>query len=191
MFQKIALFFVRFGDRLLGVFFVLLCCQLPTFIQQYTQRLGGHLEELGHFISRWRELAAFSEKNLPEYIASFVGSSNLDVSRQGQLMEESLTRFNELSTAYAALSNAGPFQKPLFFFRYLDPLVAKGTWQVFQPGLPSPMEIVVYAVLGLFLSSLLSNLIKGVLVQLFRKGRLFCQRSVSAVSSVSADQKVQ
>ena len=56
-------------DRLLCVVGAVLCSQLPEFIQQYLQRLGGHLDEARRQLDQFREVAAKSGLTLDQLAA--------------------------------------------------------------------------------------------------------------------------
>jgi len=51
-------------DRLLCVVGAVLFSQLPEFIQQYLQRLGGHLDEARRQLEQFRAVAAQSDLTL-------------------------------------------------------------------------------------------------------------------------------
>jgi hypothetical protein len=57
--------------------------QIPEFIQQYTQRLAGHVNELYRLLNQMRQVASYSNKTLDQYIQKFITSSDPDFARQG------------------------------------------------------------------------------------------------------------
>lgn len=135
-------------DRVFAAVGAFLFSQIPAFMQQYTQRLGGHLSELNHQLVQLQKVAKLSGKTLPDYVAKFLGSADLDFVRQGELMQQLIERQQVLAQAFTHLIHADAFQRPLFFIRYIQFDIAKGTMQSFQPSLTFSEEGLFYALLG-------------------------------------------
>ena len=55
-------------DRIISVAGALIFAQMPAFIVQYQQRLGGHVDELKHLIGKYKSYAASNNRSLDEYI---------------------------------------------------------------------------------------------------------------------------
>ena len=89
--------------------------QLLAFVQQYSQRLGGHLDEARLFQQRILALAGDGGERLVEAAAA---------------------RVAELQRAADAIAGAGPFAKPFVVLGNLDRAIAAGTLADFQPALP-------------------------------------------------------
>lgn len=135
-------------DRVFVVVGAFLCSQIPAFMQQYTQRLGGHLSELNHQLVQLQKVAKLSGKTLPEYVAKFQASGDLDFIRQGELMQQLIERQQVLTQALTQLIHADTVQRPLIFIRHLQIDIAQGTMQSFQPSLTFSGEGLFYALLG-------------------------------------------
>src|SRR5262245_10392192 len=132
--------FLRQLDSLVGTIFAatfgLAASQLLEFIQQYRQRLGGHLTEAQ------LALRATVENN------TYRG---LDVTARQALALPQQDRITDLSSAANALSSAGPWELPWKFFWNLDWSIARATFSVFQPALPLDVVSLSYAALGMVL----------------------------------------
>jgi hypothetical protein len=90
--------------------------QLLAFVQQYQQRLGGHLDEAGLFQQR---------------ILALAGGDGGE-----RLVAAAAARVAELQWAADAIAGAGPFAKPFVVLGHLDRAIAAGTLSDFQPALP-------------------------------------------------------
>lgn len=142
-------------ERAFVVIVVLLFCQAPLFIQQYEMRLSGHVLELRRFVQSLEKSAAESKKSLPEYIRKFLGHKDRDIANQGKLLEGTVERYKEFDRACTTLQEASIWTRPFIFVRHLNSEVAKETAASFKPGLAMTMEALLYAIMGLLLSSCL------------------------------------
>lgn len=138
-------------DRLLCVVGAVLCSQLPEFIQQYLQRLGGHLDEARRQLGQFHEVAVKSGLTLDQLIAKSRGSVEMSVVQLGQVMRDTVDRVDALSTADAAIRNASMFTRPLVFLRHVDFSIAHATWTIFKPAVPTTFEGAIYAAFGVLL----------------------------------------
>lgn len=150
---------------LVGAFFF---AQFPQFYLQYLHRVEGHLGELIYHVSVLEKSALLSKKSLPELIDKFLKNSDLDIVRQGELMQGILNRYTLFVEAETHLAEASLFFKPFQFFRYLDAQLAKETFHHFQPGISLTFEGFFYALLGFTLASLLFQGFKAI----FKKARV-------------------
>ncbi|MFI5344042.1 MAG: DUF2937 family protein [Chlamydiales bacterium] len=155
--------FLSMLDRLFVIVGALLGVQIPLFMQQYMQRLAGHVAELNRVLNNLRELAFQSNKTLEEYIAKFLANPDLDFSRQGEFMLGVESRWRHLSLALENMSASSIWMRPYLFLRDLQPEIAKPVFYSFEPGLNLTLEGLAYAVLGAVLGfCLYQALCKGV-----------------------------
>ena len=138
-------------DRLLCVVGAVLCSQLPEFIQQYLQRLGGHLDEARRQLGQFQEIAAKSGLTFDQLMAKSIDASEATVARLGQLMHDTVARVDALSSADAAIRGSSILCRPFVFLRHVDFSIAQGTWSVFRPAVPTTVEGMVYAACGMLL----------------------------------------
>ena len=136
-------------DRLLCVFGAVPFCQLPEFIQQYLQRLGGRLDEARRQLAQFTEIAAQSKLTLSEFIERTGHNADASVARLAGVMHDAVVRVDSLAAADAAIRNASLWEKPFVFFAHLDPAIARATFSIYRPAVPTTVEGLVYAVLGI------------------------------------------
>lgn len=138
-------------DRLLCVVGAVLCSQLPEFIQQYLQRLGGHLDEARRQLGQFQEIAAKSGLTFDQLMEKSREASEASVARLGQLMHDTVVRVDALAAADTAIRDASFLSRPFVFLRHGDLSIARATWGVFRPAVPTTVEGMLYAVLGMLL----------------------------------------
>jgi hypothetical protein len=136
-------------DRVLCGLGAVAFAQLPEFIQQYRQRLGGHLDEARHQLAEYTAIATRAKLSLPQFIERTSTNSDTLVSQLGTVMRNVVLRVDELTTAEAALSHASLWQKPFVFIAHVDAGIARATWDVYLPAVPTTGEGLCYAVAGM------------------------------------------
>ena len=136
-------------DRLLCVLGAVLFSQIPEFMQQYLQRLGGHLDEARRQLANFTRTAAQSGLSLDQLIHQTSANSDPAVAKLGAVMGESATRVETLEAARSALLDAHVWSRPFVFLQHIDRQIASGTWQDFKPAMPTTVEGLVYALFGM------------------------------------------
>ena len=56
-------------DRIVAVAGAIIFFQIPTFLVQYKQRLGGHVDELARLIKQYKSAAASNGKSVEDLTA--------------------------------------------------------------------------------------------------------------------------
>ncbi len=136
-------------DRALCVIGAVAFSQAPEFMQQYLQRLGGHLDEARRQLQQFQEAAARSGLTLNQLIAQTNASAEPAVSKLGGVMSGTVARVNELAAAQSALEHATLWDRPFVFLHQVDPGIARATWAIFRPAVPTTPEGLVYALVGI------------------------------------------
>ena len=122
--------------------------QLLEFIQQYRQRLGGHLTEAQGALRTTLDNPAFQQ---------------LDVAARQALAAPYTERIAILAESNRALAEAaGNWDLPLRFFWRIDLSIATATMKSFQPAVPLTAVSLAYAVAGMMLGWMLWEFVKAV-----------------------------
>jgi Protein of unknown function (DUF2937) len=111
--------------------------QLPEFVQQYLQRLGGHRDEALRFLQ----------------VLTTQGSE-----ASANLLAIADARAAALTQALDAIAGATDLTRPLVFLRYIDPDIARTTLDVFRPAVPLTPAGLVYGGGGLIVGVVLLHL---------------------------------
>lgn len=119
--------------------------QFMAFVQQYRQRLGGHLAEAQFNVRQTMDGPVYR---------------GLDPEAQRSLLGPLVGRVDDLNEANTALATARPWELPWAFLRTADWDVAAGALADFQPAVPLDLASLVYAALGLLLGWLIYDLLK-------------------------------
>jgi hypothetical protein len=138
----------RLLDRILCVCGAVLFSQLPEFMQQYLQRLEGHLEEARLQLEHFRQAAAQSGMTLDQLIANAAQNPDPSMGRLGGVVRELVVRVDRLGADDAALLGASVWSRPFVFAAHLSPGIARETWARFKPAVPTTAEGLMYAAAG-------------------------------------------
>lgn len=130
--------------------------QLQAFIQQYVQRLGGHLDEAQRNVD--------TLLNSDRYQAMAADARDL-------IVADARARVDEIRSALDAIDGAGLFAKPFAFLAHLDAGVAARTLESFAPALPVDAASLIYAGMGLIAGLVLWALVKAPFALVFRRRR--------------------
>src|SRR5690606_35559404 len=90
--------------------------QGQTFIVQYIQRLGGHLDEATS------QLVSVQTGLRYKLMSGAV---------RAELEADAQARVDQLQSAYDAITGANIFTRPFAFFGHAEPSIVAGTWQDF------------------------------------------------------------
>ncbi len=140
-----------FLDRVLCIAGALVFAQGPEFIQQYAQRLGGHVDEVQRQVDQYRNTAEQSHLTLDQFVHQTATNADPAVARLSVVMNDAVDRLQHLREAQSALLDAPVFSKPIVFFQHFDAAIARATWSIYKPALPTTLEGVVYALVGMLI----------------------------------------
>lgn len=129
--------------------------QFPAFYQQYRQRLGGRLDQARQDVARTLADATDEGKTLEAYIQDLGNSGSSAAAQAAQRELERVENLNALQSAYATLTEAELWQRPLLFAQHFHPGIADDAFEAFQPAFPVSIEALVYAAVGMMLGLIL------------------------------------
>lgn len=136
-------------DMLLGAGFAavvgMAASQTQAFMNQYLQRLGGHLDE--------------AKLNL-DRIETGVRYQTMSSTVRQELEADATLRVQELQQSYDAISNAGLFSKPFTLFTRADDSIVAGTWADFVPAVPLDATALIYVGVGIVLALVIYEIVK-------------------------------
>ncbi len=136
-------------DRILCVVGAVVFSQAPEFMQQYLQRLGGHLDEAVRQLRQFEQVATQAGESVATFAARAQASADPVMARMGDIVAGAIQRVDELGAAVAALRDAAPWSRPFAFVRHVDTEIASATWGVFKPAVPTTIEGALYAAAGM------------------------------------------
>ncbi|MEM9683795.1 MAG: DUF2937 family protein [Pseudomonadota bacterium] len=133
---------------LFGCAGALLFSQFPEFFQQYTQRLGGHLDEVTAQVSALERRADESGKALTVYLRGLQLHRDADVRREGYALRDMVERKDMLAQSYDALTGAQNWWRAGQFAKHMDWEIAGSALSVYRPAMPVTPEAAIYAGAG-------------------------------------------
>lgn len=141
--------------------------QFPEFSQQYAQRLGGAVDELGQVVADFDASAQSVGLSRAAALRQMTGSDFLD--RRRADMAATFERHAALSEALTRLEGQGPFMRAYYVPQMRDTGIAKAAWAAFQPALPLNFAGAVFGGVGFVLGVTGVGLILGLLALPFRR----------------------
>ena len=145
-------------DRVCFTLGVLLFMQVPHFIDQYTQRLGGYYQaQLGH-LSQYQEIAKKQHHgDLELLIQEFESSSRAAVQETGKNIRNIRDNSALLAKEVNVLENKAFVFKLTQIFTGMRYDLAKETLKTYKVGVPLSVEGLICGLLGGVLMSLIFN----------------------------------
>ena len=141
--------------------------QVPRFVQEYEQRLGGALQEARRQLGQYEILARNEGVPLAALWQRLGASSDRSVAAVGRSIGEQAGRAASLAAQADALENAGRLMKPLVLIRRHEPELIAATWAKYQYTLTLDIA---FAALGALAGLLLNAVMWGVLTSFRRLG---------------------
>ena len=133
----------------LGLLGGLVTAQGPEFAQQYTQRLGGTLDELRRTIAVLDADAAAVGTNRQGAVDRLRGNGDALVARRGEAARADIVRLKGLEAQQRALAEAGgPLGRLATLVRDPDLSLARATYQDFVPAVPATADGIIAGLLG-------------------------------------------
>jgi len=151
---------LRKCDTLLGTILAAVAgvcfAQFPAFIQQYLQRLGGHVDE--------------AQLSLAQ-ISTGSHMRTLDAPTLEVLTVSLEQRLSALAAGEQAIGGASASVRPFIFLREFDIDIATATLRAFEPAVPLSITGLVYGLSGIVAGWLFYELLKAPVGVLFRRRR--------------------
>ena len=145
-------------DKIFFTTGVILFLQLPHFIDQYTQRIGGYSESKNQQLASYQIIAQNNfDGDIEKLIKNFISSTDKAVRETGENIEQIKDEALILKHEVEILDDENLLSKVIFLSTNLRYDLAKGTLRSFQPGIPLNVWALVYGLIGGILFSLLFN----------------------------------
>ena len=133
--------------------------QVPRFVQEYEQRLGGAFQEAGRQLGEYRRVAEANGLSFADYLDRLTGSADPSVAATGRAIAAATGRLADLESQVAALRGSPRLLRPLVLMRRHDPELLRATWGRFEATLTlDPAFAALGALLGWLLTALGSAL---------------------------------
>jgi len=146
--------------------------QFPEYAQQYTQRLGGAVDELAVIVADFDHAAAEGGLSREQALVRYTASNDAFLVGRGESMERTLLRYDELRATLAEVQGAGPLQRLRLLPAFLDTDIGGRTLDNFKPAVPVTPEGFLWAGGGFLLGYVLVSALVAFLTLPFRRRRV-------------------
>ena len=146
-----------------GLALAALLSQFPEYAQQYTQRLGGAVDELRIIVEDFDRAAASAGMDRQEAVARYTASNDDFLAGRGISMVATFARYEQLQGTLDRVEGAGPLERLQLLPAYVDTDIGRRTIESYKPAVPLTLEGLLYAgagfVVGFVLMSALYRLL--------------------------------
>lgn len=156
-------------DRTIASAGAVIFSQIPSFLVQYQQRLGGHVDELAILIKKYKAAASDNGRTIEEYIGLHLQSSVKEFAASGKIMSGNIERFTELSSSLKNLSESSGLFKFIHFLKDADSDIFNAAYKNFVPGLSFSADTVLYGLTGIIVFMSVYFIIKKSLLFIINK----------------------
>ena len=154
-----------------GVVAGLCLSQFPEYAQQYTQRLGGAVDELRIITQDFDNAASEAGLTRQAAIARYTATGDEFVAGRGRSMEHTFARYAELSTMLEDVRGATGWERFQRLPDYLDTDIGARTITDYKPAVPVTPEGFAYAAAGFALGYVIISALARLLMLPFRRRR--------------------
>lgn len=131
-----------------ALLFAFAATQLPEFLQQYKQRLGGAIDELSAVVSRFESDSAQQGLTQTGGIDRLRANSDRFVQQRGEQEQVNVARLQTLRDAQAQFRSEGPLAQYATLVSRFDSRVAQGALGDFSPAVPTTPQGFVFGFVG-------------------------------------------
>jgi hypothetical protein len=138
-------------DRCIFTIAFIIGVQFPEFIQQYSQRLSGHLDEALQQLAQFQLIAnRHFDGDLSAMVRKYSSNIEPSISETADLIVDTSSRVTHLETHLNNIGQADYFKRLYAFATEYDLTMAQATLQQFQLAIPlDVMSLVSGAILAL------------------------------------------
>jgi hypothetical protein len=132
-------------DRVVLVGGVLLGGVTPSFVAQYRQRVGGHLNQVLNDLAPFQEIAnRFHQGSLETLVQYHLNSTDATFHQEGVAIKAMMDSAQRLKQAFDSLSG-DIFHQLWFLSRNADPNILQATWAIYQPSFVLSVDSMIFA----------------------------------------------
>jgi len=154
-----------------GLGLALALSQFPEYAQQYTQRLGGAVDELRVITEEFDRAASAGGLGRDAALARYNSSNDEFLAGRGTSMTATFQRFEQLDATLQQIQGANAIERFQSLPAYLDSDIGQRTLANYKPAVPVTIEGVLYAGAGFILGYLILSGLWSFCVLPFRRNR--------------------
>jgi hypothetical protein len=150
--------------------------QFPEYAQQYTQRLGGAVDELRIITTEFEQAAKEAGLSRDEAIDRYSKTGDGFIAARGESMARTFTRYEQLSATFADIRGATGWERFTKLPEYFDTEIGRRALNDYQPAIPMTPEGLAYAGAGFFIGYATLSAIASLLLLPFRRRVRYVER---------------
>lgn len=154
-----------------GLALALVLSQFPEYAQQYTQRLGGAVEELRIITTEFDAAAAEAGLSREAALNRYAVAGDGFIEGRGRSMGRTFARYAELSARLERIRGADAIERFTLLPEYIDSEIGARALESYQPAVPVTAEGFAYAGGGFLAGYLLVSALLRLLMLPFRRRR--------------------
>lgn len=156
-----------------GLALGLVLSQFPEYAQQYTQRLGGAVDELRIITTEFDTAATAAGLTREAAIGRYAATGDNFIEGRGMSMTQTFARYNELSAMLARIQGADAAERLTLLPQFMDTEIGARALDNFQPAVPVTIEGLAYGGGGFLIGYLAtSGLVRFLLLPFRRRERM-------------------
>ncbi len=145
--------------------------QFPEYVQQYTQRLGGAVDELRNFVEQFDRDATSAGLTRDEALKEYEKPDSVFLDKRGESVVQTIRRYERLFAQKLVIDKSGPVGRVVAFLEKVDSDIAHKTFDDFEPAVPLTMEGGLFAAGGFFTALLVWLGLRGTGRAVVRRGQ--------------------
>lgn len=138
-----------------GLCLAVMLSQFPEYAQQYTQRLGGAVDELRVITEDFDRAAIAGGLDRTSALARYNAANDDFLAGRGTSMTATFQRYDLLKSTLTQIEGADPIERFQSLPAYLDTDIGQRTLENYRPAVPVTMEGILYAGAGFILGYLI------------------------------------
>ena len=143
-------------DKLFFALGVIVFLQLPHFIDQYTQRMGGFAASQAQQITEYQAIAdQHFDGDISAYVARLEQNSDPVIAASAKMVTENIKGNKNIRKDLQVYENEPLWYQLPYFLSHVRVDLARGTFNNFAPGVPINLWAWGYGIIGGVLFSLL------------------------------------
>lgn len=145
--------------------------QFPEYAQQYTQRLGGAVDELRVIVEDFDRAAVEGGLDRAAALTRYEGANDDFLAGRGTAMTATFERYAALQATLRRIEGASAVERFQSLPAYLDSEIGQRTLENYRPAVPVTMEGILYAGGGFILGYLVLSGLWRLVMLPFRRRR--------------------
>ena len=131
--------------------------QFPEYAQQYTQRLGGAVDELRIITAEFDTAATAAGLSREQAIDRYTATPDMFVAGRGRSMANTFNRYELLNATLMEIEGQSAWERFQSLPRYFDTEIGGRALDNFKPAVPVTIEGFAYAGAGFLIGYLLTS----------------------------------